>query len=163
MKNILVLTLAACCFSVFAAKSDSQVELQALDKFGRSLVSEGCSNRILVKKTSVKNKYYPDVFDEITEHRCPTFKTIKYIAKSAKPFKELPLRAEVSANTSRMPKRYAIGASVLDVERTLGLPSKKSKDRTTYELEAEGPGGNTITFVHRQNTITSVVWSWDVW
>ena len=161
MKKTLALAFAACCFSVIEAKSHLQIELDSLDKLGRTLVSGGCIKQVLVKKIAIKNQLYPEVIDEIKEYRCPTFKITKYIAKAVTPFKVLPLKAEVSVGNSQLPKRYAIGASVSEVERALGIPSKRNS--ITYELEVVGPSGNTITFTHHQDKITSVAWSWDVW
>jgi hypothetical protein len=163
MKSTFFIALLVGCGSVFASQNHAQAEFEKLGKLGGSLFASGCANLPPHKITREKNKHYPEVIDDIAEFRCPGLKITKYVAKSVKPFKILPLRVELSKNVHLAPAPYNLGVSVQDVQKKLGTPVKQTHDRMTYYLNLEGTGDDAITFVHRQGKITAMIWSWEVY
>lgn len=151
------------CGTVFATQNHAQAEFEKLDKIGSALFASGCKNQQPHKIIRERNKHDPTVIDDIAEFRCSGLKITKYIAKSTKPFKVLPLSVELSENAQQIPPLYNLGASVHDVQKKLGTPSRQTHDRLTYFLNSEGAGNDTITFAYRQGKITKLIWSWDVY
>jgi hypothetical protein len=130
---------------------------ESFDLLANKVMSHGCDNPEISKRP-VPNRYVPDVIDQIQTTHCEGILSETYLPNAATAPARLPVFLEVTKPNRELPEGVNIGSSKDQLLKKLGTPSEQTASTVKYiDPKAEN---SAVTFILKNDAVTSVRWDW---
>lgn len=138
-------------------QTNQKKNLSALRAASNPLLTSVCAKDDPIVIKLVRNLHVPNLMDRIETKSCSVGSVKTYISTAASNPNGLPMLLEITRPHRLLPKYMNVGEPVSQLTTYLGKPTSDTDGNVVYSLSKNG---DLVTFVVRNERISSVRWEW---